>query len=202
MSSWRCPRRKTQQKVHKNKKEGQVGGGRSPILVEDEGNIGGEAAASQQSRCVDGQRDAEKKAEAVDPMAAADPWRRIGPTSTGASSSLWAAFLANARLRPDGLSGAPPRSQASITWVRPGVTPQVAPAREAAITGAGGGGGRGGADHRGGGPRDAEPDLFISRQAVVGPYPIFNCQRRSVTGLAGVSPFASTRHVPRWRAHV
>lgn len=156
----------SQQKVFKKKQEGRTGSGSSPILVEDDGKCGGGEAASQTPGRVEG-RAAEKGAEPVDPLAAADPWRRIGPTSTKATpscatSSSWAAFLANASRRPDGVSGVLPRSQSSIST--------ATPARGPTSAGASGGGQRWGGVHRVGSVRDPEPDLFISRQAVVGPF--------------------------------
>lgn len=157
----------SQQKTYRKKKEASIGSKQDTIVVNDE-DEDEKAAAPNKPHGAAGQPQADAPSAGLqsapaDPLTETDPWRRIGPSSGGASSSSWTAFLSSVSRRPEGLPEAKhlPRSKSSIASVRPGPSAPTLPPR--APTSAGGGDQRGGA-------REPEPELFIARQAVVGPF--------------------------------
>lgn len=97
---------------------------------------------------------------ATDPLTAADPWARISPPTKArppprAAASSWEAFLASSSKRPGGLPAQAQDlgSQASASTARrqEGAVRRVVQAPRVHAQG-------------------PEPDLFLSRQAVIGPF--------------------------------
>lgn len=140
----------TPQKVQlRKKKESRgKGGGSAPMEAAERGEQGCRGAA-----------DEPREAETTDPLTAADPWRRIAPAvrpppPRGAVSS-WAAFLANSSRRPEGLPGPASRSQASAASARGSEAEVRRVAQPTLVPGV----------------QAPDPDLFIARQAAIGPFP-------------------------------